>query len=65
MSFVGTSIQLGLLLHAGVVMTPLKLASAISTRRTRHEGSLLGALNQTQFSSMIAGTDVGRPADTQ
>ncbi len=31
LSFVGTSIQLGLLLHAGVVMTALKLASAIST----------------------------------
>ena len=31
LSFVGTNIQLGLLLHAGMVMTALKLASAIIT----------------------------------
>jgi hypothetical protein len=31
LSFVGTNIQLGLILHAGVVMTALKLAAALST----------------------------------
>jgi hypothetical protein len=31
LSFVATNIQLGLLLHAGMAMTALKLASAIIT----------------------------------
>jgi hypothetical protein len=31
----------------------------------KSEVNISGALNQTQFSSMIARTDVGRPADTQ
>ena len=42
-SFVGTSIQLGLLFQAGVVMTPWKLASSSSQHlRAGHEGGLLG-----------------------
>ena len=31
LSFVATNIQLGLLLHAGVVMTALKLSAKLST----------------------------------
>ena len=41
LSFAATNIQLGLLRHAGVVMTALKLSASVEHLRSRHESGLL------------------------
>ena len=58
-SFPATNIQLGLLLHAGVVMTALKLSASVEHLRSRHETGLLSRQVGGEVLTKLRGINVG------
>jgi len=56
-----TTIQLGLLLHAAVVMTALKLSAKLSTLRARHESGLLSRQIGCEVLMKMGGVEISKP----
>ena len=62
LSFAATNIQLGLLLHAGVVMTALKLSAALSTCDRAMKMACSADKSAAKYSRNLAGSTYVNPS---